>query len=124
MRSETDKTKLIVKILIAVVVLLAIIVLYLVVFQQQYNNFVDAKRVEGIDLFISQILIPQLQQTGGYVQIPVGNQTMDLVLIQALVSQINDHEYAQVPVGNQTLYLVPVQPGQGQGTGTAPEPTQ
>jgi len=85
MRSESDKTKLIVKILIAVVVLLALIVLYLVVFQQQYNNFINEKRVEGIDLFISQILIPQLQQNG----------------------------YVQIPVGNQTLYLVPVQPGNG-----------
>lgn len=71
------------KILVAVVVLLAIIVLYLAVFQTQYNNFVNQKRVEGIDLFISQVLIPQLQQNG----------------------------YVQIPIGNQTLYLVPVQPG-------------
>lgn len=86
------------KILIAVVVLLAIIVLYLTVFQAQYNNFVNQKRVEGIDLFVSQILIPQLQQNG----------------------------YVQIPIGNQTLYLVPVRPGNQTQTGgnSAPKASQ
>ena len=92
MRNENDKTKLIVKILIVVVILLALIVLYLVVFQQQYNNFVAQKQTEGINLFISQYLIPQLQQNG----------------------------YVSIPIGNQTLYLVPVVPGNQttQGTGS------
>ena len=83
MRNETDKTKLIVRILMAVVVLLVVIVLYLAVFQQQYNSFVNQKRIEGIDIFISQVLIPQLQAKG-YVQIPLG--------------------------GNRTIYLVPARP--------------
>ena len=90
--------------------LLVIIVLYLTVFQQQYNNFVNQKRVEGIDLFIGQVLIPQLKQTGGYIQIPLGNQTMNFILIQSMISQIKKNNYVQIPIGNQTLYLVPVQP--------------
>jgi len=110
MRNDIDKTKLIVRILIAVVALLVIIVLYLTVFQQQYNNFVNQKRIEGIDLFIGQVLIPQLQQTGGYIQIPLGNQTMNFILIQSMISQIKKNNYVQIPIGNQTLYLVPVQP--------------
>jgi len=83
MRSETDRMRLVVRILIAVVVLLAIIVLYLAVFQAQYNNFVAQKQTEGINLFISNYLIPQLQQQG----------------------------YVSLRIGNQTLYLVPIQPG-------------
>jgi len=94
MRTETDKTRLIVKILIAVVVLLAIIVLYLVVIQQQYNNFVDQKRIEGIDLFISQILIPQLQ-TNGYVQLPIGNQTLYLAPFSP--EQLSQQPAAETP---------------------------
>ncbi|MBS3084338.1 hypothetical protein J4411_00285 [Candidatus Pacearchaeota archaeon] len=77
MRDEKDKTKLIIKVLIAVVFLLALIVLYLAVFQQQYNNFVNEKRTEGINLAVSEILA-QLQ-TNGYVTIPVGNQTLILI---------------------------------------------
>ncbi|PJE81301.1 hypothetical protein COU58_03210 [Candidatus Pacearchaeota archaeon CG10_big_fil_rev_8_21_14_0_10_32_42] len=77
MRDEKDKTKLIVKVLISVVVLLILIVLYMAVFQQQYNKFVDEKRAEGVNLAVSEILI-QLQNNG-YVQIPVGNETLILV---------------------------------------------
>ena len=88
MREEKDKTKLIIRVLIAVVALLAIIVLYMAVFQQQYNNFVAEKQIEGANLFITQILIPQLQAQG----------------------------YVAIPIGNETLYLVPVQPEQANTT--------
>ncbi len=78
MRDEKDRTRLVVKILIAVVVLLVIIVAYLTVISSAINNFAAQKQVEGANLFISQILIPELQ-TQGYVAIPIGNQTLYLV---------------------------------------------
>ncbi len=81
MREEGAKTRLVIGILITVVALLLLFVLYLVVFQPQYSKFVDEKRIEGIDLFIGQILIPQLQ-ANGYVEIPIGNQTLYLVPAQ------------------------------------------
>ncbi len=90
MRSESDKTRLTIRILIAVVVFLAIIVLYFVILQPQYNNLVIKSQNEGVNLFISQYLVPQLQQNG----------------------------YVSLPVGNQTIYLVPVQPGNGTSSNT------
>lgn len=77
MSNESDKTKLMIKVLIAVVVLLAIIVLYLLVFQNQYNNFVNERRAEGVNLAVSQILAEI--QANGYVQIPIGDQVLILV---------------------------------------------
>jgi len=72
MKDEKAKTRLVVGILVTVVVLLILFVLYLVVFQPQYSKFVDEKRVEGINLFIGQIL------ANGFAQIPVGNQSLIL----------------------------------------------
>ena len=77
MRDEKDRTTSIVKILLVVVILLVLIVLYLLVFQTQYNNFINEKRAEGVNLAVTQILSEL--QANGYVQIPIGNQTLILV---------------------------------------------
>ena len=90
MRDEKDRTRLMVKVLVAIVVLLIIIVAYLTVISSAINNFAAQKQVEGANLFISQILIPELQ-TQGYVALPLGN--------------------------NQTLYLVPYNPNQNRTVG-------
>ncbi|MCR4327528.1 MAG: hypothetical protein NUV46_03025 [Nanoarchaeota archaeon] len=83
MGSENERTRLIIKVLMAVVVLLVVIVLYLLVFQTQYNNFVNEKRAEGVNLAVSQILADL--QTNGYVQIPVGDEV--LILVQYIPPQ-------------------------------------
>jgi len=102
MRSETDKTKLLIKSLIAIVVVLGLIVLYLLVISPQYNNIVVNSQNRGFSAGVNYTLnsiFSSLQQQG-YVSLPLG--------------------------GNHTLYLVPVQPGNqsAPNTGTTGNGTQ
>lgn len=60
------------------VVILALVLIYFFIIQPQYDAFVDEKRLEGIDMYIGSYVIPQIQATG-YLQVPIGNQTLILV---------------------------------------------
>jgi peptidoglycan/LPS O-acetylase OafA/YrhL len=73
-----NKTKLTIRILSAVIVVLLLFIAYFFVIQPQINKYTDEKRLEGIEYYVYQIILPQLQ-ANGYVQIPVGNQTLILV---------------------------------------------
>lgn len=81
-------------ILVAIIVILAIVLVYAFVIKPAYNGYVtkiqNQGMSQGVNLAVSSILT-QLQQTGGYVQIPVSNnQTITLILPQ-LCSQLQQN---------------------------------
>ena len=78
MREGKDRTRLVMLIMGAIIVLLLLFLLYVFVVQPQYYQFVDEKRLEGIEYYVGAYVVPQIEQTG-YVQIPVGNQSLILV---------------------------------------------
>ncbi len=73
-----DKTKLTIKILSAAVILLLIFIAFFFVIQPQMNKYANERRLEGAELYVYQVILPQLQ-SNGYVQIPIGNETLVLV---------------------------------------------
>jgi hypothetical protein len=82
MRDEAERTRLMIKALIAIVVVLGLIVIYLLVAQPAYNNALNQAGYsgfgQGINYTINSIL--SSIQTKGYVQIPLGNnRTLILV---------------------------------------------
>ena len=42
------------------------------------NRYADERRLEGIEYYVLEVILPQLQ-ANGYVQIPIGNETLILV---------------------------------------------
>jgi hypothetical protein len=75
---KQDKTKLTIRILSAVVIILLLFITFFFVIQPQMNKYADERRLEGIEYYVYQIILPQLQ-ANGYVQIPIGNETLILV---------------------------------------------
>ena len=64
-------------ILSTIIAILALFIVFFLIIQPSYYQFVGEKQIEGIELYIENI-INQLE-TNGYVQIPTGNQTIILV---------------------------------------------
>lgn len=75
--SMDKKTQRTIKILIGLVAFLLLVIVYFFVAQPQMNKFVIEKQSEGIDYAVGSIL--SSIQSQGYVEIPVGNQTLVLV---------------------------------------------
>ena len=76
-------------VLIGVVIVLALLVVYALIIKPSINGFAVKLQNEGV------------------------TYTLD-----AIVSQVQQNGYVQIPVGNQTLVLVPYQPKAGSGTST------
>jgi len=72
-----NKTSVLITVLVIVIVILAGIMLYAFVIQPKISGYNVQKQTEGVNIAINYILA-QLQQNG-FVQIPVGNQTLILV---------------------------------------------
>jgi hypothetical protein len=64
-------------ILVGIIAVLVLILLYAFVVRPSINGYAVKLQTEGVDYALSAIL-SQIQQNG-YVQIPVGNQTLTLV---------------------------------------------
>ena len=75
-----DKTKVLIVVLFIVIVILAGIMLYAFIVKPKISGYNVQKQTEGVNIAINYILT-QLQQNG-FVQIPVGNQTLILVPYQ------------------------------------------
>lgn len=73
-----DKNKLTIRVLSIAVVALLLFMAFLFIIQPQMNKYADERRLEGIDLYIYNFILPELQ-ANGYVQIPIGNETLILV---------------------------------------------
>lgn len=77
-RGSVDrKTQRTIKILIGLVAFLMLVLVYFFVAQPQMNKFVAKKQYEGANYAVGSILASI--QSQGYVEIPVGNQSLVLV---------------------------------------------
>lgn len=70
-----DRNTLIIALVLVIVVLVGIIV-YAFVIKPAYIGYVTQKQTEGVQIAVNAILA-QIQQNG-FVQIPIGNQTLFL----------------------------------------------
>lgn len=77
MRDNKDKSKRTVLILSIVIAVLVIAMVYLFIARPMIQTHQDNLRVEGVNYAVSSILASI--QSQGYVEIPVGNQTLILV---------------------------------------------
>lgn len=75
---QDNQNKLTIKILSIVIIVLLLFIAFFFVVKPQMNKYADERRLEGIDLYIYNFILPQLQ-ANGYVQIPIGNETLILV---------------------------------------------
>ncbi len=75
---QHNKSKLTIGILSIVVVLLILFIAFFFVIKPQMNKYADERRLEGIELYVYNFILPELQ-ANGYVQIPIGNETLILV---------------------------------------------
>ena len=83
-----NNSKRVTKVLVAVIVVLALLVIYSFVVKpavsgyivSAQNKLVSAQNTGATSLMGS--IISELNQTGGYVQIPIGNQTLVLMTPQ------------------------------------------
>ncbi len=75
MRDEVEKTRLIIKALIAIVVVLGLVVVYLLVALPAYNSSLNNAYGQGVNYGVNYTVLSILQsiQTHGYVAIPLGN---------------------------------------------------
>ena len=78
MRENKNKQNLMIKIMAGVIILLVLFLIFLFVVQPQVAKYNDNKRLEGIEYYVLAVILPQLQENG-YVQIPIGNETLTLV---------------------------------------------
>ncbi|MCX6749608.1 MAG: hypothetical protein NTW17_02590 [Candidatus Pacearchaeota archaeon] len=72
-----DKKSVLITVLVLVIVILAGILIYAFVIRPAYTGYVVERQTEGVQIAVNAILT-QLQQNG-FVQIPIGNQTLILV---------------------------------------------
>jgi len=80
-----DKKSLLVAILIIVILVLLGVIAYVFAVKPAINSYVISNQNQGIDYALA-IIVQQIQQNG-YVQIPIGNQT--LILVPAQTQDIN-----------------------------------
>ena len=79
-----NKSKMVVWSLVVVIAVLALLLVYILVVQPAVGNYVYGKQVTAYNQAQSDVvntMLVQLQQQG-YIQIPVGNQTLYLVAAQ------------------------------------------
>ena len=88
-----NKTGILIAVLVLVIVLLAGIMVYAFVVKPKISGYNIQKQTEGVNIAINYILA-QLQQNG-FVQIPVGNQTLILVPYQPPTTQASEAAVAQ-----------------------------
>ncbi len=72
-----DKRNVLITVLVLVIVILLAAVLYAFVIKPAISGYTVQKQTEGVQIAVNSILA-QLQQNG-FVQIPIGNQTLILV---------------------------------------------
>jgi len=72
-----NKTNMLITVLVLVIVILLGIVGYVFFIQPAISGYTIQKQTEGVQIAVNSILA-QLQQNG-FVQIPIGNQTLILV---------------------------------------------
>ncbi len=77
---ERDNTKFALRALVILVIVLSLLVLYAFVLKPAMNGYVVKSQNDGVNYVIASI-VNQIQQQG-YVQIPVGNETLVLVPYQ------------------------------------------
>ena len=75
--SMDKKTQRTIKILIGLVAFLLLVIVYFFVAQPQMSKFVAEKQSEGVNYAVGSILASI--QSQGYVEIPVGNESLILV---------------------------------------------
>ena len=88
-----NKTNVLITVLVLVIVILAGIMLYAFIVKPKISGYNVQKQTEGVQLAINYILT-QLQQNG-FVQIPVGNQTLILVPYQPPTTQASEAAVGQ-----------------------------
>lgn len=75
-----DKKKVLITVLVAIIVILAAIIVYAFVIQPSVTGFIVQKQTEGYNYclgVVTQNIVAQVQQNG-FVQFPVGNETLYL----------------------------------------------
>jgi len=80
-----DKKKILITVLVAVIIVLIAIIIYAFVIRPGITGFIVQKQTEGYNYclgVVTQNILTQIQQNG-FVQFPVGNQTLILVPAQA-----------------------------------------
>jgi len=80
-----NRTNILIAILVLVIIVLAGIMVYTLVIKPKISGYTAQKQTEGVQIAVNYI-VAQLQQNG----------------------------FVQIPVGNQTIYLAPFNPGQVQ----------
>lgn len=76
--NREDKSKITIRILIAVVILLVLFIAFVFIVRPSFNNYV-VKQQNAAQILVINSILYQIQQQG-YVQLPVGNnQTLILV---------------------------------------------
>ena len=78
MHERRDKKSLTIKIMAAVIIVLMLFMVFVFVIKPQMAKYDDNRRLEGIEYYVLAVILPQLQQNG-FVQIPIGNETLILV---------------------------------------------
>ena len=81
-----NKTGLIIVVLVLVILILLGIVVYAFIINPAIDRYIISTQNQGIDYALA-IIVQQVQQNG-YVQIPVGNQTLILVPVQPQTQNI------------------------------------
>ena len=77
-----NNSKRVTKVLVAVIVVLALLVIYSFVVKPAVSGYIVSAQNTGVASLMGSI-ISELNQTGGYVQIPIrGNQTLVLMTPQ------------------------------------------
>lgn len=76
-----NNSKRVTKVLVAVIVVLALLVIYSFVVKPAVSGYIVSAQNTGATSLMGSI-ISELNQTGGYVQIPIGNQTLVLMTPQ------------------------------------------
>ncbi len=84
---EKDNTKLALRALILLVVFLSVLVLYAFVLKPMINGYVVSSQNQGVEYAIVTI-VNEIQQKG-FIEIPVGNETLILVQYQPPLEDIN-----------------------------------
>jgi hypothetical protein len=71
-----NRTNILITILVLVVVILAGVVIFTFLIRPSFNGYIIDKQIEAQNVLLANIVL-QVQQTG-FVQIPVGNQSLFL----------------------------------------------
>lgn len=91
-----NRTKVFVILLVLLVVVLAGSLLFVAVIKPAVSGYATQKQTEGVQIAVNSILL-QIQQNG-FVQIPVGNQTLVLVPYTQGSQSQNTQTQPQPPV--------------------------